>query len=74
MSHSRHWIELTLLAKLKHKDLEREADVYRLAQLASASPSAWGSISRYVARLREQLSRNRAKQPALTRAGSRFTR
>jgi hypothetical protein len=67
MSHFKHSMDLALLVKLKHEDLEREADRCRLAALARASPSLWDSISRGINRLRQQLGGIRAEPPALDR-------
>ena len=67
MSHYKHSIDLALQVKLKRDDLEREADRWRLAELARASPSLWDSISRLVNRLRHLLCGIRAEPPVLDR-------
>jgi len=67
MSHYKHSIDLALQVKLKRDDLEREADRWRLAELARASPSLWDSISRGVNRLRQLLCGIRAEPAVLDR-------
>jgi hypothetical protein len=67
MSHYKHSIDLALLVKLKHEELEREADQSRLAALSRASPPLWASIARSVNRLRRLFGGIRAEQSALDR-------